>query len=180
MRPFFFGLALLASPAMAQSDIPSVVFDDARVSIEYGVYCEVPSIGSEEAPGTASGTVEILSAVPNFIWNTTQVPAYPGMSFGVKTLERTGTGLPIVTIQITHPPFHGSGVTLQTYETSISGGEEPSINAYTFDLPEELVTGTWVLQATDSEGLIYRVEFDVMDPELLPGIADQCLGDLFS
>lgn len=182
MRPLAFALALglTSSPMLAQTEIAPVIYDAARVEIEYGVYCEIPTIGSEAAPDTASGVVDILSEVPIFIWSTNQVPAYPGMSFGVKTTELTGTGLPFVTIRLTHPPFLESGVSEQTYSTSIASGRDQSINAYTFDFPEEMVTGTWVLEASDAVGIIYRVEFEVVPAAELPQIAGNCEGEFLS
>lgn len=183
MRPIALSLALslVAPPAFAQDTTAPAFFDAARVEIEFGVYCETESVGSEEAPGTANGSIDILAEVPDFLWATHQVPAYPGMSFGVKSREITGTGLPLVTIRVTHPPLLDSGIVEQTYVTSIAHSRTlDSINSYTFDFPEELVTGTWTLEAYDAQGLIYQVAFEVLPAEQLPWIAGNCVGDLLS
>lgn len=183
IRPLLICLALALTPGLASAQIVTtgpVTYDSARVSVEWGVYCETPTIGSQSAPDTAAGQIDILAEVPDFIWSTHQVPAYPGMSFGVKTTERSGAGIPVVTVRLTHPPLLESGVTEQTYTSGIASGGAVSINSYTFDFPEELVTGTWTLEAYDTRGLIYRVEFDVVPPETLPGIAGNCPGTFLS
>jgi len=80
---------------------------------------------------------------------------------------------------VTHPPFLNSGTTRQSYVTEL-GGEEPSINAYSFDTVEEMVTGPWRFRAWHNGALLYDVTFQVVAPELAPGVGDSCGGDFMS
>lgn len=170
-------IALWPSLAIPQDVVP--YHDETRIEMSFGVYCEVESSGSVEAPDTAAGQIDLLEQVPEFIWDTDLVPAYPGMSFGVRTFPTGPFGIADVTIVLTHPPFVDSGVTRQTYITDI-GTDGPSINAYTFDFREELVTGVWTFEAIAGNETLYRVDFTVVPAEELPQIAGNCVGDLLS
>ena len=170
-------LLLAATPALAEPEAP--FHDAARITMSFGVYCEVETTDTLEAPDTAAGKIDLLPEVPEFIWDTQFVPAYPGMSFGVWTEAHDSLGIGNVTVILTHPPFRDSGVTRQTYVSSISG-DGPSINAYTFDFAEELVTGIWTFETVADGETLYRVSFEVVPAEELPQIAGNCLGDLLS
>lgn len=148
---------------------------DPRLSIAHGAFCQIRSIGQVDAPGTVAEKIELLPDAPAIQWLTHQVPALPGVSFGVRSLAPDGTEFYPVLIELTHPPFHGSGATQQRYVTEL-GGVEPSINAYSFDTLDELVPGTWTFRAWHDGALLYRVTFDVLPAHLLPGIGRDCLG----
>ncbi|MFD1341962.1 DUF3859 domain-containing protein [Litorisediminicola beolgyonensis] len=163
--------ACLATPLLAGS----VTYDPSRFILEQGVFCEVPTTGSLPAPGTAAGQIELFDEVPEFQWHTARLPAVPGLSFGIRSEATDGLNYPGVVLTLTHPPFSESGVTRQSYVTAL-GGFGLSINAYTFDLEEELVTGTWVFTATAGDTELYRATFEVVPPALMPEIAAACGG----
>lgn len=164
-------LCLLPVPVAAES--ATAQFDSSRVSLTQGIFCEIVSTGSMPAPDTAAGHVELYDRTPEFQWLGTRVPAVLGLSFGVRTEVLNGTFLPDVTITLTHPPLRGTDITTQQY-TTIIGGAGPSINAYTFDLPKEMVTGTWTFSATQQGREIYTASFDVVPPAAEPQIANSC------
>lgn len=164
-------LLLLAGPALAEPEGT----DPGLFEITQGVFCEVPSSGRIEAPGTVAGHIELFSETPDFEWETSVVPAVLGLSFGVKTKARDGMVYDGVVLTLTHPQFAASGATAQSYVTML-GGASTSINAYTFDTGEELATGTWSFTATRNGELLYSALFEVVPAAAAPEIAAACGG----
>lgn len=152
---------------------------DPRISVAFGAFCQVASVDSVAAPDAHGEKIELLPNVPVIRWPGTRVPALPGVSFGVRSITASGEVLSPVLIELFHPPFTASGRTEQRYVTTL-GGAEPSINAYSFDSLEELVTGTWTLRAWHDGVLLYDVPFDVVPPEFAPGIGRDCAGEHIS
>lgn len=175
MRHIVFLLLLLPAPLWAEP----AAEHDPRLSIAFGAFCQVRSIGAVDAPDTAAEKIELLPNAPAIEWLTDRVPALPGVSFGVRSLAPDGTEFYPVLIELTHPPFHGSGITRQTYITEL-GGADPSINAYSFDTLQELVTGTWTFRAWHNGALLYRVTFEVLPAHLLPDVGRGCHGEQLS
>lgn len=170
-------LALLPLPALAQSG--PAYFDPDKVSVTYGVFCEVFTEGTKEAPGTEAGEINLYSEVPQFEWNTSIVPAMIGMTFGVKVEILDGVDRGEVFMSVTHPPFGGSGRTEDIYITDFEVVNE-NINAFSFDFPYELQVGEWVFVASQDGKQIYRMEFKVVDPAVIPTIAGACGADILS
>ncbi|WP_372837190.1 DUF3859 domain-containing protein [Puniceibacterium confluentis] len=54
------------------------------------------------------------------------------------------------------------------------------MNAYTFDLPEELVPGTWTFTASQNGRELYRAQFTVVPSSQAPQIASGCESNLMS
>ncbi|WP_422827148.1 DUF3859 domain-containing protein [Thalassococcus sp. BH17M4-6] len=160
-------------PAWAVSATPQ--FDARLITLTQGIFCEVESSDSVAAPGTVAGKIDLYDYVPEFQWIGGRVPAVMGLSFGLRSVTVSDQPLQGVVISLTHPPFRGSGATQQSYVTSL-GGPGPSINAYTFDLPEELVTGTWTFTANHNGREVYRASFEVVPPQAEPEIANSCGG----
>jgi hypothetical protein len=167
-----------AGPATAQSAGPAD-YDPAMLRLSYGAFCKVQTDRRVPAPDTALGAIEIFTQTPDFLWLTNRVPAAEGISFGVKTEAVTGEVFRDVIIMLTHPPLAGSGITRQSYVTQLGGGGT-GLNAYTFDLPEEMVPGQWVFEALHQGRRLYRVEFTVVPPGLAPQIAGGCGGQYIS
>ncbi|MDU8911725.1 DUF3859 domain-containing protein [Aestuariicoccus sp. MJ-SS9] len=171
MRFVFAFLLLLPAAALAAP----AEFDPARVDVTQGAFCEVPSVESRDAPDTAAGKIDLYASTPEFMWLTARVPAVHGITFGVRTRILDGRILNGAVVTLTHPPFKGTGVTRQSYLTSIGGGGV-SINAYTFDLPEELVTGTWRFEVSHQGRTVYTAAFEVVPARAMPEIAGACGG----
>lgn len=166
-------LFLAAGPALAE---PGTARYDAKLfELNQGIFCEVPTTGSAPAPGTVAGQIELFETVPDFRWLGTRVPAVPGISFGVKTLALNARLYAGVVLELSHPAFRDSGATHQSYVTAL-GGADTSINAYTFDNSEELVTGTWTFTARQGEEVLYSARFQVVPPAAEPEIAAACGG----
>ncbi|QFS84224.1 hypothetical protein FIU97_15830 [Roseivivax sp. THAF40] len=166
-------IALLATCGPAFAD--ALTYDPSKLALEQGVFCDVPSIGEIEAPGTAAGKIELFEDIPDFQWRTDVVPAVPNVSFGIKSNALDGQLYDDVLLTLTHPPFLDSGVEEQAYVTDL-GGVSTSINAYTFDMPEERVTGEWIFRAIRDDEVLYEARFTVVPRSMAPDIAAACEG----
>ncbi|MEX0337472.1 MAG: DUF3859 domain-containing protein, partial [Arenibacterium sp.] len=143
-------------------------FDASRLVVNFGAFCQMRPVDEMPAPDTHASKIDLLPETPVIRWPTNVIPAMPGVSFGVRTEAPQGQVYYPVLIELTHPPFKNSGVTRQSYLTEL-GGEDPSINAYSFDLFEEMVHGRWTFRAYHNGETLYEVAFDVVDPALAPG-----------
>ena len=146
---------------------------------DYGAFCQQRSVGEVEAPGTAAAKVDLLPDVPVIQWPTQRIPLLPGVSFGVRSETPNDITYDPVLIELIHPPFTLSGIKRQSYLTTL-GGEGGSINAYSFDLLEEMVPGAWTIRALHNGVTLYEVTFDIVDPALAPGIGMDCEGQNIS
>lgn len=173
-------LLLLPVPALADANGDNAAqYDASRLTITFGAFCQRPSVGEVPAPDTAAKKIDLIDGTPEIRWPGHVIPAAPGISFGVRTMTHDAESLWPVMIELTHPAFAESGTSHQTYYTTL-GGSDASINAYSFDLPEELVTGTWTLTAVYAGDVLYSVNFEVVPAEALPEIANGCIGYLGS
>jgi hypothetical protein len=50
----------------------------------------------------------------------------------------------------------------------------PPARGFVFEFPKELVPGLWAMEAYDGETLLYRVEWQVLPGDQLPGIGSDC------
>jgi hypothetical protein len=164
--------ALLAAPAAAQ-DLSNPFKSDRIDRLSYGVYCAEAPVELEQAPGTASGVVNIVPNVPDFLAETTLVPAEIGMAFGVVVELRDGLVHDPADVTITHPPYPDSGITVERWATAMDG-DSPSLVGFSFETEAELVTGPWTFEAAHDGVLLFRVTFEVVPPALLPGLAAAC------
>lgn len=171
MRRFFFVLCgLWAGAAGAEITAPGTAFFD------YGFFCAVEIIGHEEAQDTISGVVNMVAETPEFQRRSAIIPAEIGIGFGVHADVLPGYDGQAVIVNL-HPPMGPDGVTRESWTTTYTAGEV-SYNGFTFEYDYELVTGPWQISATSNGRLIYRIDFEVVDPALLPKLS--CDGALLS
>ena len=178
MRALALAVAIAVLPLPLAAGNGVLRQDPALTKIEIGSFCQVRSIDSVEAPDTYAQRVDLLEITPEIRWPGPVVPLLPGLSFGIRS-ETGGVLIEDVTIELSHPAFLGSGMTHQSYVTSL-GGSDASINAYSFDLPEEMVTGTWTFRASTPGGTLYEVRFEVVPPGMLPEVGRDCGKDFIS
>ncbi|MEO1640767.1 MAG: DUF3859 domain-containing protein [Pseudomonadota bacterium] len=149
-------------------------------NVEVGIVCPPEPIGSTPAPGTIAGATHIIVEEPQFVSVGSVVPAAIGVGFGVKSQAVDPAGLGAITMVLTHPPMGDAQITLQQFQTSISG-QDPSLTFYQFDYPYELVEGTWMFTAMQGEQALFSVSFEVVDPLGMPSLAEMCgYSNLFS
>ncbi|SNR46364.1 DUF3859 domain-containing protein [Puniceibacterium sediminis] len=176
MKHALLSLALTTLPVCATAQTSSA---PPQITVTQGIFCEIVSVATMDAPGTAAGQIELYDHTPEFQWLGSTVPTVPGLSFGVRVDTQGGLSFGGTVITLTHPPLTGTDITEQSYVTTL-GGEGPSVNAYTFDLPQEMVTGTWTFTAQQNGRELYKVQFDVVPPSQVPQIALGCEGNLLS
>ena len=164
------GTALLAEP---QAGAPVRVNPDMIAELVYGVYCATDPIRTEEAPETASGVVNIVPAVPEIRAAQVIVPAALDIGFGVLSRAPAGVVHDPVTITVTHPPFPNSGIEVERWLTQLDG-EGFNLTGFSFDLPDELVLGTWTFTAEAGGTELFHVTFEVVPPELAPDVLAGC------
>lgn len=142
-------------------------------SVQSGVVCPPPTVGSSPAPDTVAGTTHLIDDEPPFVSLSNRVPAVLGIGFGTKALSEVAMGIDSVIMTVTHPPMGESGAVRQSFETRISG-LDPSLTFYQFDYDYELVKGTWQMEASKNGTVLYRSTFEIVAPELVPELAAVC------
>lgn len=141
---------------------------------EAGVLCAQDSGVIREAPDTVSGTTHVIEDAPPFVSEGRFVPAVLGIGFGVRAAVDSPVAADIVRMTVTHPPFVESGVTEQSFVTSLGARDDPGIIFYQFDYPYELVLGDWTMTASIGDVTFYETTFTVVPPQMLPELAGVC------
>lgn len=91
-----------------------------------------------------------------------------------------GDGTHDLTYTIEHPPMAPTGQTRQVWSNVVTAGQRGAI-FYQFDVPEELLPGTWTVTATEGERILFQVPFSVVDAATMPPVEDLCIpADLFA
>lgn len=148
-------------------------FSPEILSLEAGVVCPPPAVGTAPAPGTVAGTTHIIEEEPPFVSTARRVPAVIGIGFGIKALAADDVGMEGVTVIVTHPPMGADQIQTQQFGTRISG-VSPSITFYQFDYDYELITGQWKMVAIRENRVLYSVTFDVVPASAVPELASVC------
>ena len=168
-RLLFAILPAFAAMALSAQDMTA----EAIASLESGVICPPPTVGTAPAPGTVAGTTHLIDENPPFVSLGNRVPAVLGIGFGVKAMAVDPAGLSDVTMTVTHPPMGDGKATSQSFFTRVGGGD-PSLTFYQFDFDYELLIGTWTMTATKDGVTLYETQFDVVPPRLVPELAAIC------
>lgn len=177
------GAALAIVLATAQhapaQDLPNPFKSDLIDSLVYGVYCADAPIEVQEAPETAAGVVNIMPGLPEFRAVTILVPAQIGIGFGVLVQAREGLVLDPAIVTITHPPYPDTGIEVERWVTAVDG-EGPGLIGFSFEIDSELVPGRWTFETEHQGELLFRIDFEVVPPALLPDLAQGCSGAFLS
>ena len=158
-------LALLASATFAEPAPPEA--GPGIELVDFGIYCATESSGTEPAPGTALGYVDLLPGMPQIVYHQQLVPGRLGSSFGV--ISRADRDIFGVRIETWKPNATTSDIWFSDLVA-----DSPKMRGFAFDYPEEVLLGLWRLEAWDGDTLLYRVEFEVVPPEQLPGVSSDC------
>lgn len=172
------GFALLVAPTTAvQAD--GAATDRIRVNpaliaeLVFGVYCAEDPVRTEEAPETASGVINIVPELPLIRSSRTIVPAALDVGFGVLSRASDGMVLEPVVVTVTHPPFPDSGIEVERWTTRFES-DDFNLTGFSFDVPEEMVLGTWTFAAHLGEEELFFVSFEVVPPELAANVLAEC------
>ncbi len=172
-------IAMALPQAILAQDLPNPFKSDLIDSLQYGVYCAEGPIELQEAPDTAAGVVNIVPGLPEMRAVTTLVLAQIGIGFGIVVEARDGLVLDPATVTITHPPYPDTGIEVERWVTSIDG-DGPGLIGFSFEVDSELVTGRWTFEAEHQGELVFRIDFEVVPPALLPDLAQGCSGAILS
>lgn len=156
---------LLAAPASADSVPP---WADASISLKsYGIYCAPPVIQQETAPDTDQGFIKVFATTPEIRFQQQKIPGKLGVTFGVVAQARDARDS--VRIEVWKP-----GVSRpESWASAMSTGRA-TYNGFTFETSEEIVLGSWRIEAWEGEKQLYTVEFDIVPPSTLPGVYSDC------
>ena len=134
---------------------------------DFGIYCALQSAGTQAAPDTTLGYIHTLTGVPAIVFHQQEVPARLGVHFGV--IVRTDRDIPGVRNETWLPGASRPEV----WVSDLIAGQDHA-RGFQFDFDRELLPGRWTMEAYDGDTLLYRVEWDVVPPETLPGVGSDC------
>ncbi len=164
---------MIMLPALALAQPAPDQMSPNIASVQSGVVCPPPTVGSSPAPGTLAGSTHLIEEEPPFVSLSNRVPAVLGIGFGTKAMSEAAMGIDTVTMTVTHPPMGATGAVSQSFETRISG-LDPTLTFYQFDYDYELVRGIWQMEASKNGTVLYRTTFEVVAPEMVPELATIC------
>lgn len=117
-----------------------------------------PAIASYQAGVVCPSTGNDVASLP-FVARTLVVPATQGVAFGVRALTTEAAGTVPAQVIVTHPPIAGS--TQESYNLTLSPTQLAGFH-YRFDRLDELVPGTWRVQAQSGGVVLFSIDFDVV------------------
>lgn len=171
MHRFTLSIALaviMPLAAVAQDVSPVSLFD-------HGVICEVTQTGTEAAPETASGVINLIDQTRVMDVTTQYVPAHIGLSFGLRTNMGADATLSGARMRIIHPPMGASGITEQSWAAPMQPGEA-ALNLYTFEHDDELLLGDWTFQVIFADKVLIEQRFEVVPQGTVPVVQQVCFG----
>lgn len=157
---FFAFSAAVAEPSPPQGS----AFADI---VDFGIYCRPAVTGTQPAPDTTLGYVNVLGGETIIRYRQQQVPATLGISFGVIAQPRR-------TVLSARMETYRPGRTTPDIWYSDLYEASPSARGFTFEFENELMLGSWRMEAWDGDTQLYSVEFEVVPPAEQPGIGADC------
>ena len=166
-------LAMLAIlPGVAAGAETAPIFTAPGITItDIGIYCRPGTSIKETAPETTLGYVRQLPGTPEFAFRQQEVPARLGVHFGVLVMSDHDIA------RVRNETWRPGATRPDVWHTDLTASA-PRARGFLFEFPDELVTGTWRMDAFDGGTLLYSVEWDVRPGDELPGISSDC--DLLS
>lgn len=156
----------LAAPA-ALADPAAPALSPGVQLVDYGIYCQTESTGTQPAPETSLGYIDMLPGVPEMIYRQQAIPARLGTSFGV--VIQVDRDIPGARIETWKP----GAARAETWYDDIFA-DSPQMRGFAFDYPEEIILGLWRMEAWEGDTRLYSVEFEVRPAETLPGVTSDC------
>lgn len=156
----------LAAPA-ALADPAAPALSPGVQLVDYGIYCITESTGTQPAPETSLGYIDMLPGVPEMIYRQQAIPGRLGTSFGV--VIQVDRDIPDARIETWKP----GAARAETWYDDIFA-DSPQMRGFAFDYPEEIILGLWRMEAWEGDTRLYSVEFEVQPAETLPGVTSDC------
>ncbi len=143
--------------------------------MDHGVICDVTLTGTEAAPETASGVINLIDQTRVIDVTTQFVPAHIGLSFGLRTKMSDNVVLDGARMRVIHPPMGASGITEQSWAAPMQTGEA-ALNLYTFEQDDELLLGVWTFQVIFADKVLIEQRFEVVPQGTVPVVQQVCFG----
>lgn len=161
-------LALMLALALpAKAELPAPILAPGVTLVDLGIFCRPGTTTRQDAPETSLGYVNALTELPAIAFRQQEVPARIGVHFGViVALDRDIAGVRAETWM----PGATEPEVWYTDETA----DIPRGRGFVFEFPNELLPGPWVMEAYDGDTLLYRVEWQVLPGDQLPGVSSDC------
>ncbi len=181
IRTFARGAALWllsALPAAAQGTAPlaDILLPPLEMS-EAGIYCPADHVAKEDAPDTESGYILLTEENPEMVLSSRVVPAYIGISFGIRIRLEPGAPLEPYVFTVHHPPVGPRQVTTESWNPALDS--RWGVRSFNFEFDRELVTGTWTFEVSRDDVVLLRQSFEVVPPMQAPEAIDICFGNTF-
>lgn len=165
-RPIAALLAVFAATAAFAGPVPPQGSTHVDI-VDFGIYCRPEITGTEPAPDTSLGYVNLLGGDTTIRLHQQEIPAILGISFGVIVLpHQTIIGARMET-------YRPDKADPDIWFADLYEGDQ-KIRGFTFDFEDEVLPGIWRMEAWDSDTRLYSIEFEVLPPSALPGISADC------
>nr|WP_255552193.1 DUF3859 domain-containing protein [Maritimibacter dapengensis] len=143
--------------------------------IEAGVFCPIESAGTEAAPNTERGYIDLIEGDAPADFITTIVPGELEMAFGMRYKLEDGAGSANVLVTTLHPPFGNPPVTREEWVNTV-WDDTPSVTLFRFDDAYEIQLGEWRMELRLGDEVVLRQTFFVIPPEESLVRLDKCTG----
>lgn len=173
-------LPTLAQPLLAEGTAPGLPGDILEPPLELaeaGIYCPADHVAREPAPDTESGYILLTDENPELALSTRVVPAYIGISFGIRIRLAPDTPPGPYVLTVRHPPVGPRQVTVESWNPALDS--RWGVRSFNFEFDRELVTGTWTFEVWQGDELLLRQSFQVVPPMQAPEAIDICFGNTF-
>ncbi|MBR9764025.1 MAG: DUF3859 domain-containing protein [Rhodobacteraceae bacterium] len=171
-------LLLPALPATAEGTTPlaDILLPPLEMN-EAGIYCPADHVAREPAPETESGYILLTEENPELVLASRVVPAYIGISFGIRIrlAPEAAPGPYLFTVR--HPPVGPRQVTTESWNPALAS--RWGVRSFNFEFDRELVTGTWTFEVSRDDVVLLRQSFEVVPPMQAPEAIDLCFGNTF-
>lgn len=143
--------------------------------IEAGVFCPVESTGTEVAPGTERGYIDLIEGDVTADFRSAIVPGELEMGFGIRYKLAEGAGTASVVVATIHPPFGTPPVSREEWVNTVHD-DSNSMSLFRFDDAYEIALGEWRFELSIDGELVARQTFFVIPPEDSLIRLDKCTG----
>ncbi len=167
-------------PGRQQAPGPDTATDFTSAAIELseaGIYCPMETLGTLDAPDTETGYVLMARGDPSPVLNSNLVPAYIGISFGVRIRLAEGQPPGQYEMVMRHPAYGPRNVTEERWPSDLT--RNWGIRSFRFEYPRELATGAWSLEVHRGDRVLMRRSFTVVPPSQAPEAVDLCFSGSF-
>ena len=169
-------LAVVSTAGAASAQDAPFNNPELTTGLRFGIVCYGDDATPVPAPDTITGFINERSEGGEIVTLTSVIPMIRGLSFGVRVELLDNIFLDGVTLTVIHPPQTDAGVTTESWTSNFEPNNTNG-GAFTFEFPYEETPGAWTMEAHHNGELLYRVDFQVVEPALLDPMPRLCKGE---